>query len=360
MKTEFLQLAHTYDPKKHSVAGVMASEKMDGQRCFWDGGVTRGLKTTEVPWANTGKDTKEYRATGMWSRYGKVIMAPDWWLDELPSNMILDGELFHSRGMFQHVESVVRNKSGTSDWHGITYRIFDIPPVSVMFKDREIKTTIWTAQLRGCLDFFMKRAIPEAFVAVSAASGFQTRYDVLRQKLTENEIVRLHPQELLPFSEADAKARLNELLDSILQQGGEGVILKSRSDIWNPVRAKTMLKYKPWNDMEATVIGYTTGRETDKGSKLLGLMGALICKIPAGEFKVSGFTDEERALSGFVREGRTGFSALEWASGHPDEVCPDWISNLNFPIGTKVTVKYRELTDSGLPKEGRYWRKFHA
>ncbi len=33
---EFLQLAHTFDPAKHKVAGWMLSEKLDGTPCFWD------------------------------------------------------------------------------------------------------------------------------------------------------------------------------------------------------------------------------------------------------------------------------------------------------------------------------------
>lgn len=40
MKRQFLMLAHDYDPKKHSILGWYMSEKLDGLRAWWDGGIT--------------------------------------------------------------------------------------------------------------------------------------------------------------------------------------------------------------------------------------------------------------------------------------------------------------------------------
>jgi hypothetical protein len=90
-RRELLQLADRYDPRKHYVAGWFVSEKLDGTRCFWDGGISRGLPTEQVPWASiidpkTGQKKTKIKpvATGLWSRYGNPIMAPDWWLNQLP------------------------------------------------------------------------------------------------------------------------------------------------------------------------------------------------------------------------------------------------------------------------------------
>ena len=103
---EFLQLSHTYRPDVHKVGGCFVSEKLDGTRCFWDGGISRGMKTTDVPWANvndpkTGLPKKKVKpiSTGIWSRYGNPIVAPDDFLDQLPPIM-LDGELWAGRGNF--------------------------------------------------------------------------------------------------------------------------------------------------------------------------------------------------------------------------------------------------------------------
>lgn len=362
MKAEFLQLAHTYKPGKHSLAGQYVSEKLDGQRAFWDGGITRGMPAAGVPWSNTAKDKHDFKSTGLWSRYGKVIHAPGWWLDKLP-RMMLDGEMYAGRGKFQLVESVCRTSVGTSDWRPIKYMVFDSPPCRPMFADRDIENPNWVAKLRGMLTF----AAPLIdFKCMGDVSGFQSRYEYLRDLLPRNEVVDVHQQHLLAFDTQKATREVGELLDSIVSNGGEGVILKSRSNIWSPVRAKDMLKWKPFHDLEATVVGYTTGRETDKGSKLLGLMGALICRIPKGEFKVSGFTDVERGLtenpasSVPYRDDMNSWTATGWAAAHPEEVCPDWISSIRFPRGSVVTIKYRETTDAGLPKEARYWRDFNA
>ncbi len=57
-RREFLQLAHVFDPSKHTIAGWFMSEKLDGMRCFWDGGITRGMFARDVPFANVAKDDR--------------------------------------------------------------------------------------------------------------------------------------------------------------------------------------------------------------------------------------------------------------------------------------------------------------
>jgi ATP-dependent DNA ligase len=39
-KREFLMLAHKHEGQ--NILGWLYSEKLDGMRCFWDGGITRG------------------------------------------------------------------------------------------------------------------------------------------------------------------------------------------------------------------------------------------------------------------------------------------------------------------------------
>ena len=90
-RREFLQLAEPFSPAKHQVAFHYISEKLDGTRCFWDGGLSRGLRTEDIPWASvidpkTGakKAKIKPRATGLWSRYGNPIIAPDEFLELAP------------------------------------------------------------------------------------------------------------------------------------------------------------------------------------------------------------------------------------------------------------------------------------
>ena len=120
---------------------------------------------------------------------------------------------------------------------------------------------------------------------------------------------------------------------------------------WRPERSSDLLKIKPFEDSEATVIGYTWGRETDLGSKLLGLMGNLVVSWEGKEFELSGFTNEERVL--YVGDCKANLIG----AAHPGERCAPNIHSASFPIGSTVTFKYRELTDAGIPKEARFWRK---
>jgi hypothetical protein len=347
-KAEFLQLAYTLDIDKHPVGGKFISEKEDGFRFIWDGGVSRGVPVEQVPWANLDKSNEVPIATGLWTRYGKVYNAPPWWLDMLPDYPI-DGELTSGRKSWQLTSSIVTSNVNVKDWSPIYAKVFDIPHPEMLFKDRDLTDTRFSKKLRGCYEFFRKRGGREV---MSMGATFQTRCAYLERKVQENQVVRVHEQHRLPFSQQAAKARILEFTDALLELGGEGSIIKSPNDIWAGERVYSMLKFKPYMDAEAKVIGYTTGRETDKGSKLLGLMGALICEIDAGTFKMSGFTNEERYLY-----NADGTSAYDWCSSHPDEEVPDSIHSKLFPRGSVVTYRYRELTDGKLPKEARFWRK---
>ena len=103
-RREFLQLAQTYKPGKSDIGGWFISEKLDGTRCLWDGGASRGLRTEDVPYASvidpkTGNRKGKVKtfATGLWSRYGNPVVCPDWFLDSLPA-CPLDGELWAGAG----------------------------------------------------------------------------------------------------------------------------------------------------------------------------------------------------------------------------------------------------------------------
>lgn len=346
-KQHFLQLAHKYDPKKHEISGRFVSEKLDGMRFFWDGGVSNGVPVEQIPWSNIAKSNQVPIATGLWSRYGKVINAPKWWTDQLPK-FLLDGELWSGRGEFQKISSVVRSTVNQKDWTGIKAMIFDTPSPREMFKDRKINEINFKKDIIGAEPWYATR-LP---YHLSSDIAFGSRLKYLQRNLVENEVARLHVQKQLSFSTVTAKDELELFLEYVLKGGGEGLIIKAPNNLWQPERQWTMLKYKPYHDAEAKVVGYTWGRETDKGSKLLGKMGALICKINAGEFKLSGFTDKEREM-----EDMLGNSAEISGKLCPGEIVVGHYHNPKFPRGSIVTYKYRETTDDGLPKEGRFWRK---
>jgi len=359
MRREFLQLANKY--KTQNIAGYWASEKLDGTRCFWDGGVSRGVPTSQVPWANlidpkTGEPKKKVKpiATGLWSRPGNPIIAPDWFLNQLPS-CLLDGELFAGRGNFQLCRHIVAGDTPGEEWDKIRYCVFGSPSFDAVFSDGLIKTPtqITTMNLEANAKFYEERAQTGVLVNFKSLQVPVPFHDelmfLLNMVTTECGVVDMIPQGQLPDDQAEAKACVERMLASFLDLGGEGLVLRCNEAGWEPKRIKGLLKVKPEDDDEGTVTGFTSGRKTNKGSKLLGLIGALILDYKGQRLELSGLTDEERAFDTDEAE--------EWAIRNPGEDMPSGIQGLHFKIGYTVTFRYCGLTDAGLPKFARYWRK---
>jgi DNA ligase-1 len=348
-KQEGVQLAQTYDPAKHMIAGALMSEKLDGEKAIWDGGISRGLPASQVPYANTVKDYRLKNppiATGLWSRTGKVIHAPNWFLDLLPG-FPLDGELWAGRKNWQQLSSIVSQKIPDDRWHMVEYKIYDSPSWEALMKPRTIKVRneYEYEVTRAALPFAASRSTDPG-VKPQWTFEFVLRY--LRKRIGDSGQLSLTSQIELPFNHDKSVAQVEAFASEVLNEGGEGVVIHKRNGIGLPERSWDLLKHKPWFDAEGTVIGYTSGKETDKGSKLLGLMGALWLEWQGARFKISGFKECERQ---FAKPAQT-----TWAELHPGEWCEEWIENKMFPRGSQVTFKYRELSDDGVPKEARYLR----
>ncbi len=91
-----VMLAKSYD--QQTVAGWLASEKLDGVRAYWNG-------------------------ENLLSRRGNIFTAPNGFADEFP-DFDLDGELYIGRGRFADTSGKVRRGE---DWSDIKYHVFDVP-----------------------------------------------------------------------------------------------------------------------------------------------------------------------------------------------------------------------------------------
>ncbi len=354
-KREFLQLAHKYNPDKHGIGGYWYSKKLDGMRAFWDGGISKGIPKSDVPWANTDKDyryKKQQVATGLWSRYGHVVHAPDGWTDVLPP-CPLDGELWNPTLSRQQIMSIVKTQSPGEGWKNIRLHVYDIPPLQTIFSHGKINNInykklfdeydiiSWIHEREA--DGFIYRDIPPTTVL------FRTSYHQI-QAYGSNNAMFPHTQFQLPHQTNLAEEHLNNRLLELTPYE-DGLIIRHPDKVWTPERCHHILKMKPWDDDEATVIGYITGRETDKGSRLLGMMGAMLVDWKGKIFEISGFTDDERKLVA------TDIDAFEWAKKNPETRCPNHVWAKYFHLGSEITFRYRGLSDDGIPQEARYWRK---
>jgi hypothetical protein len=377
LSREFLQLADHFNPAKSNVAGWFISEKLDGTRCFWDGGLSRGLPTESIPWASvidpkTGKKKAKIKpvATGLWSRYGNPIMAPDWFLNQLPC-CPLDGELWAGRGKFQLCRSICGGDTPDPRFDKIVYAVYSSPPLGAVFGTGEIKNTNMVCAMdfisvehwiRNRLDSLGKEpafqgvpvprhSLGDDFKYLPPGVPFADELRFLNSNLDNGPESKcyLHPQTKLIDIPEEAAAQVEAYLQKVLDKGGEGVVIRNPLASWTPKRHKGILKYKPFEDDEAVVVGFTSGRETSKGSRLKGMIGALVCKWNGKLFELAGLTDGERQFA--TQE------MSDYAAQYPGANMPPHYQGKHFKVGQTVTFKYRELTDDGLPKEGRYWRR---
>ncbi len=355
-RREFLMLAHKYEPNKTNVGGWYVSEKLDGSRCFWDGGITRDLPVETVPWANltnpkTGERKNKVReiATGLWSRYGNPIIAPNWWLNQLPC-IPLDGELWAGRGQFQLCQSITRRDLPSKDWENIQFAVIGSPPFEAIFADGLIKNANMVKEIsldaaRSFLDRLSDSKVQD-YRFIEDRMPFEDELRLLEESLPTDGVVYLLRQKRLPDTGYEKVVELE--LERILDKGGEGLIMRAPRSIWTPKRSHNVLKYKPFSDAEGLVVGFTSGRRTDKGSRLLGKIGSLIIDYQGKRLDLSGMTDDEREFATTEAEA--------YAEVNPGVDMPLWTQGKIFKTGTVVSMKYRELTNDGIPKEARLWR----
>ncbi|KAG6850224.1 hypothetical protein H0H93_016071 [Arthromyces matolae] len=226
--------------------GWWISEKLDGVRTYYD-----------------GKD--------MISRLGNPFTPPKWFLEKLPKDVTLDGELFGGRGQFQSTVSIVKT-ANSPHWKDITFQIFDIPSKGQLPFEKRIE--------------FLKKLF---------GPGGDYASDIV--KIVEHE-------------KASTRQHVLDKLKEIEALGGEGLMLRKPASEYEGRRSGSLLKIKasffflsddsrcnrPYNnqtfyDAEAVVIGYAPGKGRHQGST-----GALKCRMQSGKtFNVgTGLSDKQR------------------------------------------------------------------
>lgn len=227
-------LAHKWEDEDPT--GWWMSEKLDGVRAWWDG--------------------KQFI-----SRLGNTYHAPDWFKKLMPKGVVLDGELWIGRGMFQKTISAVRKLIPTdSEWQDVTYVVFDAPKRAGTFEQR-------MKYLEGMLPTFKL-----------GSGGSVGQVCLLEQIECEN-----------------SKA-LKDFLKKVEGWGGEGMMLREPGSHYVEGRSKTLLKVKSFFDDEAKVIEHLPGRGKHKGR--LGAIGVRWRNPETKkdiEFQIgSGFSDAQR------------------------------------------------------------------
>ena len=135
------------------------------------------------------------------SRNMKVIITPNWFTEKLPK-IPLDGELWMGRSKFEQLLALLGSKDlENSTWNDVTYNIFDLPASSKPFSQR------------------------------------------LKQMKQIQEILPPHTK-IIENMECKSMEHLHDYLDSIVEQGGEGVMTRDPHAKYISGITSTLLKVK--------------------------------------------------------------------------------------------------------------------
>lgn len=215
----------------------------------------------------------------LWTRGGTRVATPAWFTKGWP-DVPLDGELWAGHGKFELASSTVRNSTpDDAAWRRMHLMVFDLP---------------------------------------AHGGPFDVRLKALRALFATPQSATLRLVEQTHLASPDA---LLARRDAIVAAGGEGVVLHRGASLYRAERNDDLLKFKPHDDAEARVVGYTPGQ-----GKYAGMIGALEVERADGlRFRIgSGLSDAERR--------------------HPP------------PIGTTITYIYNGLTVNGVPRFARFLR----
>lgn len=206
------------------------------------------------------------------SRGGNVFAAPEWFTKNFPA-ISLDGELWMGRKRYEDTSSIVRKHQPHEGWRDIRFMIFDLPEHGGTFDERVSAMKYLAAQ------------IASPYLAIIKQETF------------------------------DTEETLNQHLQTVLAQGGEGLMLHRKTALYLKGRSQNLLKLKPYTDAEATVIGYRPGK-----GKYTGLVGSLKVRTDEGIvlYIGTGLSDEERR--------------------HPP------------PLHSQITFRHQGFTKNGIPR----------
>jgi len=245
------------------------------------------------------------------SRQQKLFVAPEWFKLAMPPGNDLDGELWVGRDNFQQMGCVRKKIPINEEWMNVKYIVYDVPDVNKPFCER----------LKILKDLVKKN---------------KTRWEILRKKLDSPMNTMDCPIVLARQVTVKSHDHLDGIYKKIINNGGEGIMIKDPGSLYEDKRSNYMLKYKPSFDEEAIIVDYKHGK-----GKYEGILGGFICK-PLINIDTYHIVDKKEEHEFAI-------------SGMDDDVRNDY--KLSHPIGTVISYEHSGKTDSGKPRFARYVRK---
>jgi len=249
------------------------------------------------------------------SRAGKSFLAPEWFLESMPTqktlgNHVLDGELWAGRDNFQLMGTVRKKEPIDEEWIQIQYQVYDITNLEDSFAGR-LKT------LRSYVTMSRKR-----WTSLKKRLGYP--YHNLECPIVYAEQTKI-----------TSLKQMKSYYEAVIEGGGEGIMMKHPQMLYEGGRSSYLLKYKPVYDREALIVDYKEGK-----GKYKGVLGAFICK-PLINHDTYSTVDEDP-------------EHVFTLSGMDDEIRHHYQET--HPLNTIITFECSGYTNKGVPRFGRYLR----
>jgi len=206
------------------------------------------------------------------SKNGHPISVPTWFTHNFPDR-VMEGELWLGRNQYEETSSITSKKIADQRWSKIKLMLFDMPEAKGTFSERLL---------------VMRRII----------------------KSIDSPYISVIPQ-----FRVNSHNELMSRLQSVVNLGGEGLMLHHEASNYKHGRSEYLLKLKKFDDAEATVIGYKPGK-----GQFENMLGSIKVRNDQGkEFYIgSGFNKRQRQ--------------------HPPALL------------SRVTYQYQGFTNNGLPR----------
>ena len=263
------------------------SEKFDGYRARWIHEVKIFLS----------RNQKEFKGT------------PEWFSDLMPEEN-LDGELWCGRDNFNAMGVVRKLKPDPDEWIPVKYIVYDLPDYEGTFHERLIQ-----------LGKIIQRE--------------GKKWMKVREELPEPYCYLDYPVVIAEQIKIDSFEQMDTYYKSIIDNGGEGIMIKDPQSQYQDGRSNYMLKVKPSFDEECIIVDYKIGN-----GKYSNMLGGFICK-PLNNHDTYHVidTDEKHEFA---------------LSGMDDEIRENY--KITHPIGTVISYEHSGKTATGKPRFGRYLR----
>lgn len=325
MAGQFGQLLRNFgEGKFSSLIGYHWSRKYNGFSVIWDGGLTRGMKASDVPWFYPSRvDSPDLLSTGLWTigrnpkdskkPLPKVIKATNSFLDKLPEYPI-HGELWYNDDL-QYVKKGARLKvPNKTFWNNVVIKGFAVKPYGTFHRIQEL---------------------PESILSVTKQSGFfsalkSRRYYYDRMYDTSvMHTVKQHPMNSL--------TQVSDAFTEFKNSVWEGLVFTRMGSRYTNNRTSDVFKYKPIYEDSAIVVDYKEGE-----NRHAGRCGSILVNMTLGE--------NIKNVHG-AKDSMVGKNITFSISGGLSDYQREWEEVYDrFPKGSTVDFSYLLLSANGIPQ----------